>query len=101
MTYKTQRVILLLLQKFRRLQPTMPSFGGVIERTIVLTLMSGMVVFKLNHSADFPCHVTLTTTLFTPRFPVGILIPAPGHCFVSNACFRVLSFSAFVDLSAF
>jgi hypothetical protein len=52
-------------------------------------------------SVPLPCHVTSTTTLFTPRFPVGILIPAPGHCFVSHACLRVLSFSALVDLSAF
>ena len=58
-------------RNFVAFQPTMPSFGGVIERTIVLTSMSGMVVFKLNHPADFTKkYVDASTTLFNPRFPV-------------------------------
>ena len=65
-----------------RLQPTMPSLGGVIECTIVLISMSGMVVFKLNHSADFLIEIRhLDNNLIHTKVPRGYPHPCPGSLF--------------------
>jgi len=90
----------------------MPSLGGMIECTIVLTLMSGIRLQVEYHSADFlKKYVDNTTTLLkgspgcarVTREQCGASVAYPSLSLYTVStlmhALRIMSFSALVDLS--